>query len=211
MRARDTRRSGCRFGRWLSRSGRCVVLPALVVNVACAPSTDPPPAVAFRDELRLLCGRAFPGRVTDITPLDSAVLGQPLVLSAWQCWSEELRFAFHVGDDHSRVWLIRFDRDGLGLRHENRLADGSAAEFTSYGGPATTDGTATRQTFTADDETVMRIPSAAGASWTLEILPRERLSYTFTPPDARSRFHIEFDLTVTAPRPPSPWGWTRAP
>ncbi len=176
---------------------------------ACAPGGDAPPAVAFWNDVRLLCGRAFEGRVVEVTPLDSVVLGQRLVLNAWQCWAEELRFAFHVGDDHSRVWLIGFGDDGLTLTHENRLADGSTAELTGYGGPARAGGSARRQEFTPDTETRVRIPSSAGAVWAIEIEPRERLSYEFTPAGARSRFRVDFDLTTAVPRPPSPWGWTR--
>lgn len=194
----------------MTRPSRNVILAVLFVG-ACAPATDAPPAAAFWNELRQLCGRAFEGRAVDVTPLDSAVLGRRLVLSAWQCWAEELRFAFHVGDDHSRVWLIRVDAAGLRLVHDNRLADGSAAEFTNYGGPAVAGGTATRQDFAPDTETRIRIRSAAGAVWTLEIAPRERFSYTFTPRGTAGRFRVDFDLSHAVGRPPSPWGWTRAP
>jgi len=181
---------------------------ATLLLAACAPAADAPPVAAFWNELRILCGRTFEGRAVEVTALDSAVLGQRLVLSAWQCWAEELRFAFQVGDDHSRVWLIRAGNDGLSLIHDNRLADGAAAEFTNYGGPAIAGGTATRQDFTPDTETRIRIPSSAGAVWTLEIVPRERFTYAFTAAGG-GRFRVDFDLTRAVERPPSPWGWTR--
>ncbi len=181
----------------------------LAGGVACAERTADDPAGTFWNELRTLCGRSFTGSPTEVSVLDSAIVGEILVLNVWQCWNEEVRLAFHVGDDHSRVWVVSMDGDGLHLNHAVHAATGEPASFTNYGGAALGPGTAQMQTFEPDPETLVRFPSAAGSRWTLEFAPGERRSYTYTADDGARRFRVDFDLRSSAPRPPSPWGWTR--
>jgi hypothetical protein len=182
---------------------------ALSLSSCSSPGSDIP-AVAFWNELRTLCGRSFFGTPIQVSPLDSAVVGQTLILNVWQCWNEEVRIAFHVGNDHSRVWVLAWDQERLTLHHSVHTAGGQPADFTNYGGQATEDGTAFRQTFVPDQETLVRFQTARGSSWTLELVPNERLTYAFDPGLATQRFRIDFDLRSPAPRPPSPWGWTRS-
>jgi hypothetical protein len=187
------------------------ILAALIVAAttgACTGDSDVP-AVAFWDYLRTLCGRSFSGQPVEISALDSAVVGRSLVVNIWQCWNDEVRIAFHVGDDHSRVWVLSWDEGRLALQHAVHTADGERAEFTNYGGVAVEPGTPSVQTFAPAAETLLRFPSAAGSSWTLEIVPGDRFTYRFVAVDRSQRFRVDFDLTAPAPRPPAPWGWTR--
>lgn len=175
---------------------------------ACTTRDPTDPAVTFWNELRTLCGRSFFGSPVTISALDSAVVGKTLVLNVWQCWNDELRLAFHIGDDHSRVWVLGWDQQRLTLNHSVHGRDGQPAEFTNYGGPASS-GTDSLQTFTADAETLVRFPAAEASVWTLELVPDRRLTYAFDPGNPAQRFRIDFDLRDPAPRPPNPWGWTR--
>jgi hypothetical protein len=159
--------------------------------------------------LRSLCGRSFHGTPVDVPAVDSIIIGQTLVLNLWQCWNQEVRLAFHIGDDHSRVWVLAWDQQQLHLEHTVHDAAGEPGPVSNYGGPATGAGTAQIQNFAPDAETLRRIPTAAGSEWTLELLPDERLSYSYTADAGARRFRIDFDLRTDAPRPPSPWGWTR--
>lgn len=173
------------------------------------------PAVAdatqrqFWSALRLLCGQAFEGRLVEYTPADSALVGQPLVLDIWQCYAGEVRLAFHVGDDHSRVWLIQPTGDGLRLTHAMHEPDGEPLPFSGYGGDTWSPGSPEVQQFRADEGTVARVPSAAGTIWTLELWPDERITYSLRSPGGGS-FRVDFDLDRRVPRPPAPWGFTRS-
>jgi hypothetical protein len=175
----------------------------------CAPG-EAPPEIEFWNRVRALCGQAFEGRALELTAVDSAIAGQRLVLDVWQCYHDEMRLAFHVGDDHSRVWKLTREQDVPRLTHEFHADDGAPAAVTGYGGPALGHGTATAQTFAADAATLTRIPSAAGATWTLEIGPRQTLAYAFRSGDGAVTFRVEFDVSRhTQQRPPPPWGYTR--
>lgn len=180
----------------------------LLLTTACAPGTADPPQVAFWNAIRALCGQAFEGRAVEVSSVDSAIVGQTLVLDVWQCYHDELRLAFHVGDDHSRVWRLLRDDESLRLVHDVHEADGSVAEISGYGGRAADPGSPTLQEFMADPETTTQVPSAAGSTWSLEILPRERLTYDFSGVGG-IRFRVDFDLSARAGRPPPPWGLTR--
>jgi len=189
------------------RSG--TVLAALSLAVSCGrpPIIADPVQREFWNSLRDLCGQSFEGRLVEATAGDSALAGQPLVLDMWQCYARELRIAFHVGNDHSRVWLLTPTATGLSLTHQLHSADGAVLPYTAYGGKTHESGTATVQRFLPDDGTLDRIPSAAGSVWTIEVVPRDRITYRL---DSRAGvFLVEFDLAHIAHRPPSPWGYTR--
>ncbi len=57
------------------------------------------------------CGQAFEGRVVEDTPAPTGkdpFAGQRLVMHVRGCAdpAHELRIPFHVGDDHSRTWVL---------------------------------------------------------------------------------------------------------
>lgn len=188
---------------------------AVWLPVALAAACGRPPAVAdttqreFWRALRDLCGQAFQGQLVETSPADSSLMGQVLTLDVWQCYAREIRLAFHVGDDHSRVWLLAPTATGLRLTHSLHSADGNELPFSGYGGETWTPGSRTLQEFRADEGTIARIPSAAGAVWMLEVRPNERIGYGLRSPTGDD-FRVEFDLSRRAGRPPAPWGFTRA-
>jgi hypothetical protein len=123
-----------------------------------------------------------------------------------ECSESEIRIPFHVGDDRSRTWVVERTDEGLRLKHDHRHSDGSEDAVTQYGGDTAEPGTATRQTFPADEHTAMLVPAAATNVWILELEPDTRFAYALRREGTERRFRAEFDLTRPVPAPPAPWG-----
>src|SRR5690606_13217849 len=107
------------------------------------------PADAFLAALAMHCGQAFEGRIAANRPASSepdAFAGKRMVMHVRGCEdpARELRVPFHVGDDHSRTWVLTRTADGLRLKHDHRHEDGSEDAVTMYGGETTAPGTAVR-------------------------------------------------------------------
>ncbi len=130
-----------------------------------------------------------------------------------ECNEGELRIPFHVGDDHSRTWVITRQSEGLRLKHDHRHADGSADATTMYGGDTRNAGTAQRQEFPVDVESVAMfraqdMQASLANTWAMEIVPGKSFVYELSRPGGRL-FRVEFDLTKSVPAPPAPWGASR--
>lgn len=183
------------------------------------PAPNSPDAVAIRSadifyqRIASLCGQSFAGRIVANTPASTTpdpFDGKTLVMQVRECNEGELRIPFHVGDDHSRTWVITRQSQGLRLKHDHRHADGSADATTMYGGDTRHAGTAQRQEFPVDAESVaMFVAQGMQASlantWAMEIVLRKRFDYELSRPGGRL-FRVEFDLTRPVPAPPAPWG-----
>lgn len=173
------------------------------------------PADAFLAAVAAHCGKAFEGRVvvnqprsTTPDPFD----GKRLVMHVRGCddAAHELRIPFHVGDDHSRTWVLSRTDTGLRLKHDHRHADGSPDAVTMYGGDSAPPGTAQRQGFPVDAESVAMFRKAGMAAsvtntWAMEVEPDEQFVYELTRPGGRT-FRVVFDLAHPVPLPPAPWG-----
>lgn len=180
---------------------------------AAAPGAAP--ADRFLAALATHCGQAFAGRVLIDTPASatpSAFAGKSLVMHVRGCEdpARELRIPFHVGDDHSRTWVLTRTGTGLRLKHDHRHADGSADALTQYGGDTVTTGSASRQEFPVDAESIAlfkRLGSTASLSntWAMDIQPGRSVVYELSRPGGRL-FRVEFDLTQPVALPPAPWG-----
>jgi hypothetical protein len=173
------------------------------------------PQAAFFDRLSSLCGKAYEGRLVSTDAADAAMAGQRLVMHVAECSAEELRIPFHVGADRSRTWVISRTRAGLRLKHDHRHEDGSPDALTDYGGDTAAPGTAHRQEFRADAESIALFRSSgrevsATNVWAIE-LTAERFAYELRrPPGPGARFfRAEFDLRRPVEPPPLPWGWQR--
>ncbi|HVL29595.1 MAG TPA: hypothetical protein VM326_02600 [Sphingomicrobium sp.] len=179
---------------------------------ACAGAPAPAPADQFISRLQALCGKAFAGRLVTSDPADAAMAAQPLVMHVRECRPGEVRIPFHVGDDRSRTWIVTRTAAGLRLKHDHRHADGSPDELTMYGGDTATPGTAARQEFPVDAESIAlftrtdRTVSTTNV-WAMEVTP-EIFAYELRrPPFPGGRFfRVEFDLGRPVPPPPAPWG-----
>src|SRR3546814_20143598 len=104
--------------------------------------------------------------------------------------TRELRVPFHVGDDHSRTWVITRTADGLRLKHDHRHADGSEDVLTMYGGDTDAPGSAVRQEFPVDAESIAlfeREGSEASVTntWAMEVEPGARVLYELSRPDRK--------------------------
>lgn len=172
-------------------------------------------ADAFMAGLAAYCGQAFAGRIIakQPTPVGADPFdGKPLVMHVRGCDepSRELRVPFHVGQDRSRTWVITRTGQVLRLKHDHRHEDGSADAVTLYGGDSLPPGTAERQQFPVDAESValfkaQRMEASLRNTWAMQLQPGKRFIYELSRPDGRL-FQVEFDLTAPVPLPPAPWG-----
>ncbi|MGI9043247.1 MAG: hypothetical protein ACR2GK_03875 [Gemmatimonadaceae bacterium] len=204
----------------LSPLGPIAVAAVILGAGACAyhsPVLEPsgqqqPPAAAqspqqqFWASLETLCGKAFPGRLTQSNAGDSMFARSAVVMHVRECSATEIRIPLHVGEDRSRTWVITPTGAGLRLKHDHRHADGSEDAITQYGGDTKDAGTATRQEFWADSLTAALIPAARVNVWTMEVNPGATFTYGLRREGTDRRFRVEFDLTRPVDAPPPPWG-----
>jgi hypothetical protein len=195
-----------------------IALLTAVMLAACAPSVSPRPAApahpadAFMARIQQLCGKAFEGRVVTNDPADTAFAGKRLVMHVRECRPDEVRIPFHVGDDRSRTWVVTRTATGLRLKHDHRHEDGSPDELTMYGGDTAAPGTAGRQEFPVDAESIALFTRTDRTVSNTNIWAIEAGASVFAyelrrPPIPGGRhFRVEFDLARQVPPPPPPWG-----
>lgn len=126
---------------------------------------------AFFENLGRWCGRSFEGQTEFPPDPNHPMAGKRLLLTFGPCSATEIRVPFQVGEDRSRTWILTLGGPGLLLKHDHRHADGTPDEVTDYGGWAKAGGSATSQSFAADEETARLIPEAATNVWTIELDP----------------------------------------
>lgn len=194
-----------------------LVSPLALLLAACGDAPAPPQVTAPVDEFlaRLAghCGQAFEGRIVTNEPPqpNDAFAGQRLVMHVRECSPEEVRVPFHVGDDHSRTWILTRTETGLRLKHDHRHQDGSDDAVTMYGGDTELAGTPQRQEFPVDEFSIEMFlregltPSISNV-WAMEIEPGERFLYELSRRAEARLFQVEFDLTAPVATPPTPWG-----
>lgn len=171
------------------------------------------PANQFMDRIAQHCGQSFAGRVAVNTPQldDDPFANQTLVMHVRECSEDEIRIPFHVGDDHSRTWILTRTDDGLRLKHDHRHEDGSDDAVTMYGGDTEDDGTAMRQEFPVDQFSIDMFTRgdmlvSLTNVWAMEIEPGEQFVYELARRDSNRLFRVEFDLSQEVATPPDPWG-----
>lgn len=155
----------------------------------------------FFDNLTLLCGKTFEGKIVADQPppaADDPFVGKRLIMHVRDCTSDEIHIPFLVGEDRSRTWIITRTKSGLRLKHDHRHEDGTPDELTMYGGDTLLSGTETRQSFPSDAQTVTlfteqdRLVSVPNV-WSLELNPGSSFFYELLRPSGRL-FRVEFDL-----------------
>lgn len=181
------------------------------------PAVQVAPVDAFLARLATHCGQAFEGRVRVDTPAqpDNAFAGKKLVMHVRRCDADELRIPFHVGEDRSRTWVLTRTATGLRLKHDHRHEDGRPDAVTMYGGDTATPGSARRQAFLVDAESIATfrregLLASLENTWAMEIEPGQVFVYELSRPNGRL-FQVEFDLSRPVPAPPAPWGSELAP
>ncbi|PJK09821.1 hypothetical protein CO614_04265 [Lysobacteraceae bacterium NML120232] len=173
------------------------------------------PADEFLAHIAKHCGQAYEGRILVNEPKPAepdAFEGKRLVMHVRGCDAprERLEIPFHVGDDHSRTWILTRLPEGLRLKHDHRHQDGSPDEMTLYGGDSRDAGSAERQRFPVDAESIAMfekggLNASLENTWAMEIHP-DTFIYELSRPNGRM-FKVEFDLTRPVELPPTPWGW----
>ncbi len=165
---------------------------------------------AFYTQFKGLCGKAFSGSVVKDDQADPRFGGKHIILHVRDCSDTEIRMPMHVGDDHSRTFILRLMGEGLEFRHDHRHEDGSPDAVTLYGGVTIAAGSSDRQDFPADDKTkVLFVSNGLDVSvnnvWTISIIPNQTVTYALNRPNRE--FAISFDLTKEVQNPPAAWGY----
>ena len=192
---------------------KTMIAVAALGLAGCATTPADDPQSRFMARIDSLCGQAFAGRIVSNDPADGDFAGKPLVMHVASCSEDQLKIPFHVGEDRSRTWVITRTAGGLRLKHDHRHEDGSPDAVTMYGGDTAGPGTATRQEFPVDAESIALfrangLPKSVTNVWAVEATG-SMFAYELrrAAPDARY-FRVEFDLTRPVAPPPLPWGWS---
>lgn len=160
------------------------------------------PYAQFFANVRPHCGKAYAGRITANQPASTTpdpFEGKALVMHVRGCDdpTREIRIPFHVGDDRSRTWVLTRTGTGLRLKHDHRHDDGTTDVLHWYGGDTAGRGTAERQEFPVDQESIdLFNANDAKVSttnvWAMEVHPRQMFAYELR--RANRHFRVEFDL-----------------
>jgi hypothetical protein len=186
---------------------------ATAVPAGEASESEAAPADAFLARIAQHCNQAFEGRIIANQPPsdDDPFTGKSLVMHVRECSENEIKIPFHVGEDHSRTWVLTRTPSGLRLKHDHRHEDGTDDAVTMYGGDTATPGTEVRQEFPVDQHSIDMfqregLTVSIVNVWAMEIEPGQRFLYELARHEQGRLFQVEFDLTRPVPAPPTPWG-----
>lgn len=195
-------------------------LPLLAAAALTGCATTPAsadPQDEFFAALTARCGQAYAGRLETHDAADADMQGKAMVMHIRRCTADRIEIPFHIaglaedgGWDRSRTWIVTRTDKGLRLKHDHRHADGTKDAVTLYGGDTANAGTASRQEFPVDAESIAMF-EATGRSvsttnvWAIEQTP---LGFAYELKRANRHFRVGFswDRPVSPP-PPAPWGW----
>ncbi len=180
--------------------------PAASATPAASAASGAAPAGQFFHALQQLCGKRFAGTIVADQPppaADDPFTGRALEMHVRDCSADEVRIPFAVGEDRSRTWVITRTATGLRLKHDHRHSDGTPDALTMYGGDTVGPGTAQRQSFPADAETLTLFKAQDRAVsltnvWALELVEGRTFIYELARPTGRL-FRVRFDLADAAP------------
>lgn len=182
-----------------------------LAGCATAPTAQSSAPDQFIAALKAHCGKAYAGRVVSTDAADVDMVGKPLVIHVRGCHETRVEIPFHVGNDRSRTWIITRTGTSLRLKHDHRHEDGSADKVTFYGGDTAGEGTAIRQEFPVDAESITMfkangLDKSVTNVWAVEV-NADQFAYELKRPNRF--FRVEFDLTKPITSPPAPWGWEK--
>ena len=169
------------------------------VLAGCASTPAPAhPQDVFMARLNALCGQRFVGRVVTDDPADADFRDNRLLMHVRDCAADEVGIPFAVGEDRSRRWVVTRTGEGLRLKHDHRDEQGVIHGYHMYGGDTAAAGTASRQEFPVDRESIEQFV-AGGAQvsttnvWAVEVNPGETFVYELS--RENRLFRVAFDLT----------------
>lgn len=163
----------------------------------------------FLERLAQHCAGAYAGTVVSHDAADADMARETLVMHVRSCSADEIRIPFHVGENRSRTWVLSRTDRGLRLKHDHRHEDGSVDAVTWYGGDTVTRGTATRQEFPADAESIALfrregLDVSVTNVWAIEV---DDAAFAYELRREGRHFRVEFDLTRPVAAPPPAWGY----
>lgn len=173
-----------------------LALCAALGGCAHASATDNPQDRFFAN-LTALCGKSFAGTRISNDPQDADFADKSLVMHVRDCTADQVRIPFHVGEDHSRTWVVTRTPTGLRLKHDHRHEDGTEDALSQYGGDTVSPGTAERQEFPADafsKELFTRQNATVSLTnvWAYELRAGQSFIYELKRPGRD--FRVSFDL-----------------
>ncbi len=170
-----------------------------------------PEQQAFWQQLQSLCGRAFPGRLSDSTDFyRQAIEGRQLIAHGVSCDKERIHVALHVDDNRSRNWVLSIVEGTIRLKHDHRHPDGTEEDISQYGGDAPIPGLPGRQIFPADAHTARILPERADNFWFIQFVDENTFHYGVHWPKHGHSIRLSFDLARPLDLPPLPWGFEKA-
>ena len=194
-----------------------VTLLTAATLAGCAATPAPSnPQDAFFASLKARCGQAFAGKIETNQAADADMQGKAMVMHIRSCTPDRIEIPFHIdglgpdgGWDRSRTWIITRTATGLRLKHDHRHADGSKDEVTMYGGDTANVGTATRQEFPVDAESIAVFKATGRGVSVTNIWAVETTDAGFAYELRREgrHFRVAFDYARPVAPPPAPWGW----
>ena len=192
-------------------------LLAAILLAGCATTpTNENRQDAFFGALAARCGKAYAGRLASDQEADAEMRGKAMVMHIRHCTPDRIEIPFHIdglgpdgGWDRSRTWIVSRTATGLRLKHDHRHADGTPDDVTLYGGDTADTGSATRQTFPVDAESIAMFERTGRGVSTTNIWSVETSDTGFTYGlDRQGRhFRVAFDYAKPVAPPPAPWGW----
>lgn len=197
-------------------------IPLIACDSATNSRLESSPQDLFFERVSLLCGKAFAGILVSDQPSDAEMVGKPMIMHVASCDQNEIQIPFHIATDRSnwdrsRTWLISRTDSGLRLKHRHRHENGGLDRVTNYGGDTRSKGTAERQEFAVDSDSIASfrangLNQSVANIWAVEITapghPNPSFAYELRrPKSADGRFfRVEFDLSKPVATPPPPWG-----
>ncbi|PCJ48175.1 MAG: hypothetical protein COA74_09930 [Gammaproteobacteria bacterium] len=161
----------------------------------------------FWNKLVSLEGLSFSGNLTVGTEAgDKDFMAGEVIMHVWKVTETEIRIPFHIGENHSRTWVITRTKNGLRLKHDHRHKDGSDDDVTQYGGDTFAKGTPIRQEFAADKYTGELLTASAKNIWAMEVELGKRFVYELRREHQDRFFRVEFDLSKPVKTPVLAWG-----
>jgi len=154
---------------------------------------------AFFQRLKALDGKRFAGSMVFPADKPDHEMNKPMMIHFQVKSQDEIRVPFRVGDNASRTWVLRLSPEGLLLKHDHRLPDGSPDPINLYGGWALPGGVAGGQMFPADEETSKMLPAASTNCWMLWLSPDGKTLSYYLERSFEPRFQATFDLSKPLP------------
>jgi len=182
------------------------ILTLVVLFITTTQFAQQTNSTVFWNKLVNLCGQSFEGEIVKGAREGDGFTGEKLVMHVMSCSKNEIKIPFHVGNNHSRTWVLTKNKKGIiTLKHDHRLEDGSDDKITQYGGTSPNYGSETLQYFPADVYTQNLIDYAFSNVWWMTVT-ENIFSYNLAKVGSDRVFSVAFDLTKPVETPVKPWG-----